>query len=76
MLQGNINKDTLWKLFGNVIYINLERNLEGTKLCEVCRERFSITNEKDFSSKYCTRCKAEITREKTRLRVQKTRKNA
>lgn len=42
-LQGNINKDTLWKLFGDVIYENIKQNLGDSKLCEQCRIRFTPT---------------------------------
>lgn len=32
-LQNEINKDTLWRLFGDVIYSNIEANVNGTKIC-------------------------------------------
>ena len=32
-LQDDINKDTLWRLFGDVIYKNIKNNLTGTKIC-------------------------------------------
>ena len=41
-LRNDINKDTLWKLFGDVIYNNIERNLEGTKICTKCGVRFTM----------------------------------
>ena len=56
LLQGDANKDTLWKLFGDVIYKNLESRLEGTKRCSVCGERFSLKSKYDGSSKYCSNC--------------------
>nr|DAJ45737.1 MAG TPA: RNA dependent RNA polymerase [Caudoviricetes sp.] len=72
-LQDDVNKDTLWRLFGNVIYSNIERNLKGTKICCKCGKRFSIENQNDYSSKYCNDCKLEIMREKDRKKKQKKR---
>lgn len=73
-LQNDINKDTLWRLFGDIIHNNIKRNLVGTKICEVCGERYIIENDKDFSSKYCSDCRKEKDREKDRLKKQKKRK--
>lgn len=39
-LQDDVNKDTLWRLFGEIIYRNLEKNLSGTKICKKCGNRF------------------------------------
>lgn len=36
---------------------DLQSNLQGTKICEVCGERFIIKSKKDTSSKYCENCK-------------------
>ena len=30
-LKNDINKDTLWRVFGEVIYNNLQNNLKGTE---------------------------------------------
>lgn len=39
-LQDDVNKDTLWRLFGEIIYHNIEINLNGTKICKKCGNRF------------------------------------
>lgn len=39
-LQDDVNKDTLWRLFGKIIYHNIEINLNGTKICKKCGNRF------------------------------------
>lgn len=62
-LQNEINKDTLWRLFGDVIYNNIERNLKGTKICKNCKERFLSTNNK---SKYCEICSKTIKNEQNK----------
>jgi hypothetical protein len=41
-LRTDINKDTLWRLFGDVIYDNIERNLEDTRICIKCGVRFTM----------------------------------
>ena len=38
-LHGKINQESLWRMFGSVIYKNLETNLENTKICECCKDR-------------------------------------
>ena len=73
LLQDDVNKDTLWRLFGEVIYNNLEKNLKDTRICQKCQKRFSISNENDYSSKYCDECKIIINREKDRKKKQKKR---
>ena len=72
-LQDDVNKDTLWRLFGDIIYRNIENNLSGTKLCQRCGERFEITSNNDRSSKYCESCKKEILKEKDRLKKKSKR---
>jgi len=52
-LRDDINKDTLWKLFGDVIYSNIRNNLKGTKICKQCSSRFIPANNK---AKYCKEC--------------------
>jgi hypothetical protein len=56
-LQDDVRKDTLWRLFGDVIYKNLEQNLNGTKICEKCKKRFNMNNNK---MKHCKECAYEI----------------
>lgn len=63
LLQDDINKDTLWRLFGEVIYSNLERNLKGTKICCKCNTRFTINNNK---MKYCESCAKKEKNEKNK----------
>ncbi|MFT4107146.1 MAG: hypothetical protein QM657_15435 [Lacrimispora sp.] len=58
-LQGEINKDTLWRLFGDVIYSNIEANVNGTKICVKCKDRFLVTNNR---AKYCENCYREVNR--------------
>lgn len=75
-LRDEINKDTLWRLFGDIIFHNIETNLRGTKICAKCGKRYTPANEKDFSSKYCADCKMLISREKDRKKKQKKRLSA
>lgn len=74
LLHNERNKDTLWRLFGEVICQNIKKNLKGTKICSVCKKRYEV-KEKDFSSIYCKECKAQIEKEHIRQRVKKHRKN-
>lgn len=64
-LQNDVNKDTLWRLFGETIYNNLKKNIGNTKICEVCGERFEIENSLDRNI-YCPNCKKEKELEKKR----------
>lgn len=57
-LQDDVNKDTMWRLFGDVIYKNVENNLKGTKICKQCGERFEIES-KTANEKYCKHCAKE-----------------
>ena len=43
--------------------------------CQICGKLIEIKSKKDFSTKYCKECLKKITREQTKLRVQKYRKN-
>jgi hypothetical protein len=72
-LQDDINKDTLWRLFGNIIYNNIEKNLKGSRICCKCQKRFIVSNIKDHSSKYCSDCKNIINKEKDKKKKQKKR---
>ena len=74
LLHNERNKDTLWRLFGEVICQNIKKNLKGTKICSKCKKRYEV-KEKDFSSIYCKECKAQIEKEHIRQRVKKHRKN-
>jgi hypothetical protein len=69
-LQDDVRKDTLWRLFGDVIYANIEKNLNGTKICEVCKKRFASTNNR---SKYCKECYNEINRTNALIRYFRTK---
>lgn len=71
-LQNDVNKDTLWRLFGETIYNNLKKNIGNTKVCEVCGERFKITNNR---GKYCENCANEIIKMNDRNR-KKEQKNS
>lgn len=62
-LQNDINKDTLWRLFGDIIYSNLENNLKGTKICKRCNQRFQFNNNK---MKYCDDCAKYIKNEQNK----------
>lgn len=75
LLQDDANKDTLWKLFGDVIYNNLETNLKNTKRCEVCGVRFEYNENCKTKPKYCSECAEEVNREKTKQRMNQIRKN-
>ncbi len=58
-LQNDVNKDTLWRLFGDEIYSNIKRNAGDTKICTKCKERFIATNNR---AKYCENCYGEVNR--------------
>jgi hypothetical protein len=75
-LSNDINKDTMWKLFGDVIYSNLERNLKGTKVCKKCGDRYSPVGTSNCVSEYCVDCRKEISNEKAKLRMKKHRNSA
>jgi hypothetical protein len=68
-LQNDINKDTLWRLFGDVIYENIKRNLEGTKICEKCSERFKYNINCKNLPKYCKTCAKIVDNEKAKIRA-------
>ena len=72
-LQNDINKDTLWKLFGDVIYKNIALKLGSSKICNSCKVRY-LPKEKDYTSNYCELCTKEKKREQTKKRVQNYRK--
>jgi hypothetical protein len=56
-------KETLWKSFGDILYENLNINIENTKQCECCGKRVDNYNTK----KYCDKCATEIKKEKVRI---------
>lgn len=64
-LQDDVNKDTMWKLFGDVIYSNIARNLNGAKICVKCKDRFLATNNR---AKYCNNCYSEVNRTNALIR--------
>jgi hypothetical protein len=64
-LQDDVNKDTLWRLFGDVIYSNIRRNLAGTKICKCCGNRFEYDSELDRNI-YCEKCREEKSKQKKR----------
>lgn len=74
-LQNDVNKDTLWKLFGENIYNNLLNNIGNTKICEVCGERFEYNINCKNLPKYCESCAKKIDKEKAKERMKKIRKN-
>ena len=75
LLQDDANKDTLWKLFGDVIYNNLQNNLKNTKRCETCGVRFEYNPNCKTKPKYCNDCAKNIDREKAKQRMAQLRKN-
>jgi hypothetical protein len=72
-LKTDVNKDTLWRLFGDVIYSNIQKNINGSKLCESCGQRFPILVSDDHSSKYCCSCKNHVIRKQNLARKQRER---
>lgn len=60
LLKNDANKDTLWKLFGDIIYSNLSRNLDKTKRCTCCGIRFEYKSNR---SKYCEDCAKQVRKE-------------
>lgn len=73
--QGESTKDTLWKLFGEQIYNNIQSNLNNTKICEVCKERFAYNPNCKNLPKYCDECAEYVKMEKDRVRMSKKRNN-
>ena len=66
-LQDDVNKDTLWRLFGEIIYRNLEKNLSGTKICKKCGNRFHYdTSIVGKPSSLCASCRNQNQLEKYR----------
>lgn len=75
LLQDDVNKDTLWRLFGDVIYNNIERNLENTKICQCCNQRFVYVSKQGKPPMYCDNCSVKQELEKTKNRMRKHRKS-
>ena len=69
-LKDSPFKTTLWASFGDIILKNLERNLKGTKQCEMCGERI----EKKRAKKYCEKCAKKRERERVKRLRQKQKK--
>lgn len=58
------------------LYVRGSKNKKfKLKRCQLCGKLIEIKSKKDFSTKYCKECLKKITREQTKLRVQKYRKN-
>ena len=74
LLQDDANKDTLWKLFGDVIYNNLQNNLKNTKRCEVCGVRFEYNHNCKTKPKYCNECAEKIIKKQKALWIREKRK--
>ncbi len=66
-LEGNM-KDYQKKYYG-LKYSSRNRY----RRCVECGKLIEIKSNKDFSTKYCAECSKKITREQTKLRVQKCR---
>lgn len=75
LLQDDVNKDTLWRLFGEVIYENIKKNIGGTKICIQCHERFDISNKPGKNPIFCKSCSDKTRNTKTKIRMQKIRKS-
>jgi len=64
-------KTTLWECFGDMLVINLRRNVEVNKIyCEVCGDLINQSNNK---TKYCPDCAKEIEKENWVKRKRKQR---
>lgn len=64
-LQDDVNKDTLWRLFGEIIYHNIEINLNGTKICKKCGNRFQYDPSSiGKPNSLCTNCRSQNQLEK------------
>lgn len=74
LLQSDANKDTLWKLYGDIIYNNLYSKLKDTKRCAICGERFNYNIKAKTPEKYCKSC-MEQKRLERHIRYNKKRKN-
>lgn len=57
-------KDSLWDVYGELLYSNLEKNLKDTIQCELCTTRVVKINK---STKYCENCKVKIKKEQDRI---------
>ena len=75
-LHGKINQDSLWRMFGHVIFTNLETNLANTKICECCKERFEYVQKTGKPKIYCDSCAYEKEVEKYEKYNQKRIKNS
>jgi hypothetical protein len=73
LLQDDINKDTLWRLFGEVIYNNLEKNLKNTKICQDCNSRFEYIHKQGKPPMFCESCASKRETEMSKKRMKKHR---
>lgn len=53
-------KSILWDSFGDVLIERVRENLKGTKVCEICGDRFSTNSS---LAKYCPNCAQEKQKE-------------
>jgi len=74
-LQSDVNKDILWRLFGDVIYSNIENNLKGTKICKNCGERFKYEQSVGKPKDFCDECAKIRELEMSKKRMRKMRNN-
>jgi hypothetical protein len=63
-IKKSSRKETLWKSFGDILFENLQYNLENTKQCESCGSRIDIKSNK---TKYCNDCAKYIKNEQNKL---------
>jgi hypothetical protein len=57
-------KTSLWGIFGDIIYANLEENLKGTIACDECGKRIKSSSQNN--SKYCDDCAKNKEKERKR----------
>jgi hypothetical protein len=72
-LQDDVKKDTLWRLFGDVIYENIKRNIDGTKICDICKKRFNVEKKVGKPNAYCIECAKKKELESAKKRMKKMR---
>jgi hypothetical protein len=72
-LQDDVKKDTLWRLFGDVIYENIKRNIDGTKICDICKKRFNVEKKVGKPNVYCIECAKKKELESAKKRMKKMR---
>lgn len=58
--KGSKSKDTIWNVYGDILYSNLKKNLEGTCSCQDCSTRFEQKTKNQY---LCANC-LDINRKK------------